>query len=159
MVAKAQVLEALSPWLGSGLSLRLDDQIEGITRWLNSWSPRQDIKELAERIDSVLFRAVREATQGKMLVQLPDGGFVRVRVEDFSVMADDALYPLFASLPRDGEHLLILREYSMRCESLSSLKAQYLCFSSLHTREELRAIAAFVKKCYPAYRWRGWLDQ
>ena len=158
MVAKAQVLSALVPWLGSALALRLDDAVETVTRRLNAWSPRMDLAELARGIDSLLFRAVREATQGKMLIQLEDGGWVRVRVEDFSIMADDALYPLFASLPRDAEHLLYLREYSMRCESLSCLKAQYLCYGEYQSPQELQAIAAFVKKCYPAYRWRGWLN-
>ena len=42
MVAKAQVLSALVPWLGSALALRLDDAVEAVTRRLNAWSPRMD---------------------------------------------------------------------------------------------------------------------
>ncbi len=157
MIAKAQVLAALTPWLGSALALHLDDTIETVTRRLNAWSPRMELQDLAEGIDSLLFRAVRAATDGRMLIQLEDGGWVRVRVEDFSVMADDVLYPLFADMTVDPEHLLILRDYSMRCESLSALKAQYLRFFPLQSAEELGAIASFIKKCYPAYRWRSWM--
>ena len=42
VVAKAQVLSALVPWLGSALALRLDDAVEAVTRRLNAWSPRMD---------------------------------------------------------------------------------------------------------------------
>ncbi len=159
VVAKAQVISALTPWLGSELSLALDDRIEEITRLLNLWSPRADLEALASRIDSLLFLAVRQATQGRMLIHLPDGGWVRVLLEDFSAMADDALYPLFSSFPPDPQYLLILRDYAMHHESFSALKAQYLLFSALQSREELAAIAAFVKKRYPAYRWRAWLEE
>ncbi len=159
MVAKAQVISALTPWLGSELSLTLDDRMDEITRLLNLWSPREDLGALDSRIDSLLFLAVRQATQGRMLIPLPDGGWVRVTLEDFAAMADEALYPLFSSFPRDPEYLLILRDYAMHRESLSALKAQYLLFADLQTREELSAIAAFVKKCYPANRWRAWLKE
>jgi len=157
MIAKSQVIGALTPWLGSELALRLDGQMEKITGLLNAWSPRQELASLAQRIDSILFLAVREETRGRFLIRLSDESWVRVTLEDFAAMADDALYPLFCDLPVEAENLLILREYSMTSASLSSLKAQYLRFAAMQTPQELAAIASFIKKCYPAARWRSWL--
>lgn len=158
MIAKAQVIAALTPWLGPELALRLDDRLEKLTGWLNSWTPRQDIASLAQRIDSLLFLAVREETRGCMLIPLPDGTSVRVTLEDFAAMADDALYPLFCEMPAEAAYLLILREYAMTVSSLSALKAQYLRFDEFQTAAEKAAIASFVKKCYPPSRWRDWLE-
>jgi len=157
MIAKSQVIAALTPWLGSEMTLLLDGQMEKITGLLNGWSPRQELAPLAQRIDSLLFLAVREETRGRFLIRLADESWVRVTLEDFAAMADDALYPLFCDMPLDAESLLILREYSMTSASLSALRAQYLRFASMQTPQELAAIASFVKKCYPAARWRSWL--
>lgn len=157
MVAISQVIVALTPWLGSDLTRRLEAETAEITHLLNAWSPRQDLADVHGRIDSLLFRAVRFHTGGTLVIPLDDGSRVRVTLEDFSAMADDAMYPLFCDLPADAEHLTVLREYSMRAPGLSALKAMYLRFAPLQTEEELNAIATFVKKCYPAFRWRGWL--
>ena len=157
MIAKAQVIAALRPWLGGPLSAALEAQMEEITHWLNAWSPRQEQKALAEEIDSLLVRAVHEVTRGRMLLQLEDGSWVRIRLEEFAAMADDVLYPLLITLPVDAEHLLLLREFSMQHASLSALRVLYTRYAALHTPEELRAIASFTKKCYPPFRWREWL--
>ncbi|MBQ9265101.1 MAG: hypothetical protein IJ189_12965 [Clostridia bacterium] len=158
MIAKSQVIVALRPWLGDGLSQAMDGPMDCITQWLNAWSPRQDLGELADQIDSLLFRSVREATRGHMLIQLEDGSWVRIRVEDFAAMADDVMEPLLNSFPVDADHLLLLRSFSMNHPSLSALKALSTRFAPLQTAEELAAIASVVKSCYPAFRWRAWLD-
>ncbi len=157
MIATAQVEIALQPWLGARLSGRLFLMMEEIACLLNGYSSRRPPDALAARLDSLLFWAVREETRGSMLAQLEDGSWVRVRVEDFSVMADDLLLLVFQGFPVDGEHLLLLREYSMRCSSLAALRTLYTRFAPLQSREELAAIAGVARACHPRFRLRGWL--
>ena len=92
-----------------------------------------------------------------MLVPLPEGGMVRVKVDDFSVMADDLMYLAFSAFPVDQRHFQVLKEYSMRASSLSALRALYTRYAAMQSPEELSAIATVAVKCYPPFRLRGWL--
>lgn len=158
MIAVAQVMIALRPWLGVRLSRALEPLMDEIACQLNAYSARQAPDALSARLDSLLFCAVRDATRGAMLAQLPDGSFVRIRVEDFSVMADDLMLLLFSRFPVDSAHLLLLREYSLRRDSLAALRTLYTRFSPLQTEKELETIAAVARACHPAFRLRGWLE-
>lgn len=157
MIAVAQIEIILQPWLGPRLCEALFPLFEEIAALLNSYAGSTPPESLAAQIDSMLFQAVRMKTGKKMLMELPDGGFVRIQVEDFSVMADELLFPVFASFPVDQQHFSLLKEYSLRASSLSALRVLYTRFSRLQTREELDAIALVARKCYPAFRLRGWL--
>ena len=159
MIAVAQVTIALRPWLGARLSRALEPMMDEIAGLLNAYSSRQLPDELSARLDSLLFCAVRDATRGSMLAQLEDESWVRIRVEDFSMMADDLMGLVFASWPVDKSHLQLLREYSMRRSSLSALRALYTRYAALQTGPELRAIAAVARDCHPAFRWRDWLNE
>ena len=158
MVSQAQVMIVLKPWLGGPLLEKLTSTVREIAGRLNGFSIRGNRDELAGEIDSLLFRAVREATGGKMLIPLEDGAFVRSRLEDFADMADELMLLPFLELPVDERHLQYLREYSMRHPSLSALRALYTRFAPLQTQQELAAIASVAKSCYPAFRWREWLN-
>ncbi len=157
MIAQAQVMVTLRPWLGAPLMQAVDGVIREIAGRLNGFSIHRD-DELARTLDSMLFQAVREATQGKMLIALEDGSFVRVRLEDFSAMADELMLLVFLEFPADSRHLLFLRQYSMEHASLSALRVLYTRFSALQTGEELAAIASVARACYPPFRWRDWLE-
>ena len=158
MIAEAQVRIALQPWLGAHLMAALSPEIRDITGRLNTYSSRKAPDELQESLDSLLFFAVRDATRGSMLITLADESLIRIRVEDFFVMADDLMLLVFEKFPADQHHLLLLREYSMRKPSLSALRVLYTRFASLQTRQELDAIASVARSCHPAFRLRGWLD-
>ncbi|MBR4360678.1 MAG: hypothetical protein IKP32_08675 [Clostridia bacterium] len=157
MISQAQVMMVLEPWLGARLTQALMPMMADIASRLNAYSPRQEISALAQEIDSLLFRAVHQATRGQMLIQLPEGDWVRIRVEDFSVMADELLLPVFEEFPVDSAHLNLLRSYSMGHASLSVLRALYTRFAPLQADAELDAIASVAKNCYPPFRWRQWL--
>ena len=156
MIAQAQVIATLRPWLGVPLTQALDPLLSDVTTRLNGFSIRREDR-MADTLDSLLFRAAHQATQGKMLAQLEDGTFVRIRLEDFSAMADELMWLIFQEFPVDEPHLLFLREYSMAHASLSALRALYTRFAPLQTAAELVAIASVVKSCYPPFRWREWL--
>ena len=157
MISQAQVRQTLTPWLGDPLLNALEGLTGEIAGRLNGCSIHRNADSLAEELDSLLFRAVRSATEGSMLVQLPDDTFVRVQVEDFAVMADELMFLPFREFPNDGEHLQFLREYSLRHASLSALRALYTRFGAQQTPKELAAIVSVVKSCYPSFRWREWL--
>ena len=157
MVAQGQVMIVLKPWLGGPLLEALTPLTGRIAVLLSGFSLRGG-DTLADQLDSLLFRAVREATGGRMLARVDDGGFVRICLEDFAAMADELMLLAFQEFPVDSRHLKYLRDYSMRRASLSALRALYTRFSSLQSPQELAAIASVAKSCYPAFRWRGWLE-
>ena len=157
MISQAQVRQVLTPWLGGPLLNALEPVTGDIAGRLNGFSIHRGADDLAGELDSLLFRAVRGATEGSMLVQLPDESFVRVHVEDFAVMADELMLLPFRDFPTDGEHLQFLRDYSLRHASLSALRALYTRFGAQQSPKELAAIVSVVKSCYPPFRWREWL--
>ena len=158
MVSQAQVMIVLKPWLGGPLLEALTPTVGEIAGRLNGFSFGGSRDGLAAELDSLLFRVVRQATGGRMLIALEDGTWVRVRLEDFAAMADELMLLPFLELPTDEKQLQSLRDYSMRYPSLSALRALYTRFAPLQTREELAAITSVVKSCYPPFRWREWLQ-
>lgn len=159
MIAQAQVIFTLRPWLGPYLTETLSPLMGDICGRLNAFSLKQEISRLADDLDRLLFNAVRVATRGTLLVLLEDDTWVRVRLEDFTVMADDLMLLVFLDFPVDETHFQALRDYSMHRASLSALRALYTRFDSLQTGQELRAIGGVIRSCYPAFRWRDWLTQ
>jgi hypothetical protein len=109
-------------------------------------------------VDSMLFMAVRNATSGRMVLRMDTDDLIRVRVSDFSVMADELMYLLLEDLPRDQRTLDAIRAYSLRTSSLSSLRALYLLFQDVQTPDELATIRRIIKTCHLPFRWRGWLE-
>ena len=159
MIALTQVTQILEPWLGPGLTGETLPAAEEIRRLLNAYTIRRDIESLYREIDSRLFLAVHHGTRGSMLVTLADGGRVRMRLEDVAVLSDEVLFLALADLPQDPKHLQAVQQYALHRDSLAALKALYTHFAPLQTREELKAIASLARSCYPAFRWRMWLDE
>ena len=157
MVAQAQVMIALAPWLGEPLMAALPELPGEIAQRLSGFSMERDGETMAKSLDSLLFRAVHFATGGSMLAQMADGGFVRIRLEDFADMADEMMLLVFEEFPVDSRHFLFLRDYSMRMASLSALRVLYTRFGAFQSAQELAAIASVAKSCYRPFRWRSWL--
>ena len=158
MIAQAQVMEKLRPWLGPYLSEALWPVMGDIAVRLNGYSPRRDLAELMDDLDRLLFNAVRVATNGTLLIQLEDETWVRLRLEDFSAMADELLLLVFLDFPADDYHMRLVRDFSIRRASLSALRALYTHFANWQSSQELRAVASVARSCYPAFRWREWLS-
>lgn len=159
VISQAQVMMVLEPWLGARLTQALMPTLAEIASRLNAASPRQDLNALAKEMDSLLFRAVHQATRGAMLIEVPDGSWVRSRVEDYAVMADELLGLVFDEFPVNDDYLYYLRAYSIAHPSLSALRVLYTRFAPLQTDAELAAIASVARGCYPPFRWRLWLTQ
>ena len=158
MIALSQVTELMVPWLGTDLTAAMMPAAEDAARCLNAYTIRREISDLFRELDSLMFRAVHYYTQGAMLVSLPDGGRVRMRLDDIATLADELLFLALADLPVDKKHLQAVQQYSLEKDSLAALKALYLHFPALQTQQEIEAIAGLIRRCYPAFRWRLWLN-
>ncbi len=158
MIAYAQILSTLQPWLGNGLMLKMDEALRDIHVHLCGYSTRHDPQESLEWIDRKLLMAIREHTQGRFLMQLPDDTWVRIRLDDIAAMADEVMFLLFDTFPADEWHKGFLQSYSMRQASLSALRVLYTKMAHLQTEEELAAIRRVIRDCYPPFRWYMWLN-
>ncbi|MBR6187004.1 MAG: hypothetical protein IKQ41_12200 [Clostridia bacterium] len=157
MIAQAQVMVALRPWLGEPLLAALPALPGEIAERLNGFSKERDADRMAQELDSLLFRAVRYATAGSLLAQMDDGGFVRIRLEDFADMADEMMLLVFEEFPVDSRHFLFLKDYAVHHPSLAALRTLYTRFGSFQSAQELAAIASVAKDCYRPFRWQSWL--
>lgn len=159
MIAPEKVVETLRPWLGSSFLARSGKLCERAAFTLFSFQPRRDaLARLAQALDNALFMAVREDTGGRMALEMDNGQLIRLRISDFSLMADELLYLLFQLLPRDPSNQAMIREYSMRSGSLSALRALYLLFRDLQTPEETETLRRVITSCHNHWRYKPWID-
>ena len=158
MVSEQQVFHLLSPWLGSAL-LRVRPQIVTETqKRLNAFvSARDKAADLRNSLEGYLYSAVRSVTEGDMRVLLDSGTVIKMESDDFPVLADELLYLIFDQFPTDAHHLMLLRDYSLRENSLSAIRALYLRFADYETEEERKTLARVARQSHPAFRWREWL--
>lgn len=158
MIALAQIAAVLHPWLGDDLLRKLDKTIGDIHVHLCGYSTRHDPQETVEWIDRKLFMAIKTATDGRFLLQLPDETWVRIRLDDIAAMADEVMFVLFDTFPADEGHKQFLQAFSMRQASLSALRVLYTKMAHLQTAEELGAIERVIRECYAPFRWYAWLN-
>lgn len=153
-----QTAAILRPWLGSDFVAENAQLMERLAFRLTHFTPgRNTLPQAAQEIDTALFMAVRDGTGGRMILRLDDGRHMRVKVDDFTVMADELMYLLMQGMKRDEQSFLAVRDYSVRQGSLSALRALYLDYQAFQTDEEWRTVARVIKTCHPPFRWRGWL--
>lgn len=159
MIAFAQTSDALRPWLGGNFLSHHAQLIERVTARLNAFTLRDEVAEVAQWVNDLLFMSVREYTRGKMLLQMDDDLYVRLRVSDFSLMVDDLLYLLFHRLPREMPYFIMIRDYSVRHGSLSALRALYLDYAMFQTEEEWATVRRVITSCHEPFRFRAWIDR
>ncbi len=158
MIAYSQILSTLQPWLGNELMQRMEPTLEDIHVHLLGYSTRHDPEESLEWIDRKLLMAIKQATNGRFLMQLPDDTWVRIRLDDIAAMADEVMFLLFDTFPADVWHMQFLQAFSMRRSNLSALRVLYTKMAHLQSEEELKAIRRVIRQCYPAFRWQLWLE-
>ena len=160
MISPELVKRTLLVWLGSDFLADQDSLCTRLATMLYSYRPDRDtLPHLAQQLDNLLFMTVRERTGGRMALLMDTGQLIRLRMNDFALMADELLYLLFETLPATAFHLTIIREYSMRSGSLSALKAQYLLYQHLQTEEEHQTLHRVITTCHEPWRYRHWIQQ
>ena len=160
MVSEQQVFHLLSPWVGSALLQVRPQIVKETQKRLNSFvSTRDKAADLRNSLEGYLYSAVQSATEGDMRILLDSGDVVRMENEDFPVLADELLYLVFDQFPTDAHHMMLLRDYSLRENSLSAIRALYLRFADYETEEERKTLARVARESHPAFRWKGWLKE
>ena len=160
MIAPERAAELLRPWLGSAFLSRNEALSSRIAMLLFAFrSERDDLSELLKQTDNLLFMQVREDTQGRMALLMDKGQLIRLRMADFSLMADEMMYLLFESLPRTAPNQALIREYSMREGSLSALHALYLLYRDLQSKEETETLRRVITSCHAPFRFKHWIDE
>jgi len=158
-VSTLQVQQALLPFLGSAFLQEAEEVCARAAQLLAGFRPERDgLAALANQLDTLLFMAVREATQGRMALVMDNGQRYRLRVSDFALMADELLYLLFERLERLPWHQALIREYSMRSGSLAALRALYVRYQDMQSPEENQTLRRVITTCHEPWRWRHWLD-
>jgi hypothetical protein len=158
VTAIEQTAQVLRPWLGSDFVAAHASLMQRISLRLTQFIPSRDsLQTVAQDLDSLLFLAVRDQTSGRMLLRMDDGKYIRVRVADFTTMADELLYILMEHLPAVESNYRLISEYSMHAGSLSALRALYDRYQAFQSEEEYRTVIRIIKTCHPPFRWRGWL--
>ena len=159
MKANDYTIAILSPWLGAVFVDAHAQLLARIGFKLAHFNPQRDsLQQLAQDVDSQLFMAVRNETKGRMTLQLNDGRYMKVRLQDFAIMADELLYPVMQSLPKNITNFKLIQDYSMRQGSLSALRALYFDFQAFQTEDEWLTVLRVIKTCHPPFRWRIWLE-
>ena len=158
MVTGQQVGSLLAPWLGSALLQARPQIVREVSRRLNAYVPvRDSAATLRSGLEGLLRATVLEATEGDLRIMLDDGSVVRMEEGDFPILADELMYLVFEQFPTDAHHLMLLRDFSLRENSLSAVRTLYTRFSDYETLEEKRALAKIAREAHPAFRWKSWL--
>lgn len=159
MSDEERVKALLRPWLGQAL-LNCCDVAQRTADVLFSFDDtKDDLAQLSETLDEMLFRTVHDLTRGQMRVQLDDGRRMRVYVDDFAVMADELMYLQLQRWVRSAFNCQRLRYFAMTHDSLSALRALYVDFAAFQTPDERAFIARTVREGHAPFRWRSWLDE
>ena len=159
MIPVERVAKLLSPWLGKAL-LRRTLVCDDVAAMLENFDVMHgEYDELVQNVKHLLYYTVYAVTQGDMTVVRDHGTRVRVRMEDLDIMADALLYLVFQSLVHSAWNCSRIREFALRHDSLSAIRALYVDFSEFQTAEEKAMLAYTARTCHPAFRYRAWLKE
>lgn len=159
MAAVQRVAQILRPWLGGAFVARNAGLMETLALRLMGFRTEKDsLQGLAFQLDNILFMQVREETKGRLSLEMDNGQCVRLRMNDFALMADELLYLLLEALPKSVKNQAMIRTYSMRSTSLSALRALYLLYRDTQPPEETATLRRLITGSHPKFRWQGWID-
>ena len=159
MISPDTVMQTLLPFLGSDYLAGKGALCTRLAALLHAfWPERDTLPHLAQQLDNLLFMAVREDTGGRMALLMDSGQLIRLRMNDFALMADELLYLLLENLPKTGQNQALIREYSMRSGSLSALRALYLLYRDMQEPEETETLRRVITSCHEPWRFRPWMD-
>ncbi len=156
MIAAAQVLSILIPWVGLSLGDPLFPTAERICVRLSGYSPRRSLEEDRDFVRQHVCESIYRLTGGSLLVFPVPGQEVTMCPDDFDTIADEIMFLLFDTFPADKHYLRILEEYAECTGSLSALRKIYVSFGGLISAGERTALKRVILG-FPPFRLY-WLD-
>ena len=130
---------------------------DGAVRVLRSYAPGKDsFGDVSRRMEEYLFNALYDRLGPGMTLKQDDGLFRRIRLADLPVLADHALYPLFAGLKPWSVDYERVHAWWMESGSLSAMKALYFRFRDFLPAEDRLLIERIVRENLPADKQASW---
>ena len=133
--------------------------VDGALRLLSSFvSGRDSFADLSRRMEDFLFNALYDRLGPGMTLRTDGGAALRIRLSDLPRLADEMLYPLFASLKPWSVHYERLHAWWMESGSFSAMRALYLHFSDFLPSQDRVLIERVVQENIPPARQAAWFD-
>ena len=133
--------------------------VEGVSRVLDAFVPGRDsFGALSRRMEDFLFNALYDRLGPGMTLRMDNGVAERIRLSDLPRLADEMLYPLFASFKPWSLHYERLHAWWMESGSFSAMRALYLHFSDFLPDQDRQLIERVVRENLPAARHAAWFD-
>ena len=150
------IRDALRSCFGSSLA-EDPSMIEGVSRVLESFVPgRESFGDLSRRMEDFLFNALYDRLGPGMTFRMEDGSAQRIRLSDLPRLADEMLYPLFATFKPWSLHYERLHAWWMETGSFSAMRALYLHFSAFLPEQDRLLIERVVRENLPAAQQAAW---
>ncbi len=146
MVGSSLIRETFREMFGSALA---DDSslIQGARQVFESYASWKDSPaSLSLRMEEFLFNALYERLGPGMTCRMDDGTFRRVLMSDLPQLADQSLFPFFASMKRYSVNYEIIHAYWMESGSFSAMRALYLCYQDYLPSQEALWIEKIVRE-------------
>lgn len=158
MIDLGLMRETLRDCLGSVLA---EDSsfFEGSVRILCSYVPGKDsFRDVSHRMEDYLFNALYDRLGPGMMLKQDDGVFRRIRLADLPMLADQAIYPLFACLKPWSVDYERVHSWWMESGSFSAMKALYFRFQDFLPSQERQLIERTVRENLPADKQAFWFQ-
>ena len=134
--------------------------VEGAARILCACCAEEtDFGDASGRMEDYLFNSLYERLGPGMTLRLPGGGTRRVRMSEIPALADQCLYPLFASMPVRADAYDRIYAWWLKTGSLSAMRALLLRFRSLLPEQDQRMIERIVAENVPIDRQAAWFSE
>lgn len=156
-VTTEQVARALRPYLGTPLTAETG-LCAHLAQVINGYAPYRDsFEELARRVEKCLFDDLYAILGPQMVLRLDDGRLIRIRMRELPELADEAMGAMFEGMKVYSVNYDNLKDYAMRCGSLSAMRVLYQKYADFHSGDEQALMVRIIRERYPAWRFTQWL--
>ena len=144
-----QLAQALRPYLGTPLVTETS-LCAHLAQVINAYAPYRDsFEDLARRVEKCLFDELYAILGLQMILRLDDGRLIRVRMRELPELADEAMGAMFEGMQVYSVSYDNLKDYAMRCGSLSAMRVLYERYRTFQRAEETAELRRVLQERYP----------
>lgn len=115
-------------------------------------------EDLTEKLEHQLFDDLYTALGSGMNVTLQDGTRKRIRLDEIADTADELTGILLESIRVSPAGYDTVRSFYMRSGSFHAMRLLYTRYGSYLGPGERQLMETMIRKDYPEYKWKEWLD-